>query len=69
MFYQVDGHGGTHNIQDKHEAMHKMKAHYGEKEHSIENIAIVQANKEFGEQGSDAQVRFFFTQYIVLLLV
>ncbi|XP_065024584.1 two-component response regulator-like PRR95 isoform X1 [Musa acuminata AAA Group] len=51
----VDGHGGTHNIQDKHEAMHKMKAHYGEKEHSIENIAIVQANKEFGEQGSDAQ--------------
>ncbi|KAJ8460248.1 hypothetical protein OPV22_033174 [Ensete ventricosum] len=51
----ADGHGGTHDIQDKRDAMHKMKAYSGEKEHSIENIDIVQANKEFGDQGSDAQ--------------
>ncbi|CAL9151762.1 unnamed protein product [Musa hybrid cultivar] len=44
-----------HKIQVNCDAKHKLTAQSGKEEHSTENLGIIQANKEYKEQMSDAQ--------------
>ncbi|CAL9084078.1 unnamed protein product [Musa textilis] len=53
----ASGQSGVHEIQDKCDAKHKLKAHSRKGGHSTEHIAVMQTYKECSEQGSDAQYK------------
>lgn len=59
MLYQVSGSRELHEIQDNCEVKRNLKSHSGKRENSVQCLAIMQANKECSEQGSDAHVSIY----------